>query len=321
MGLVVLRQVRLLPETLTAEAAGEGFLPRVRPDVDVHRVLVLEALRADAAVVQRALLPDPVAGGGRALHGGLALGAPAGPLVLLRRRLAAGHDGGRRYRNRGAQVVQQAYLLGGDAVNRVFHRSVYLTVLVHGFRHLVRYPLQLLEVFRETRKEDVVHAVVARWWRFTFGLSLGYVFLEDHLPVGVNSSHDGGDLIRVLLYKHRFRLLWRSGQDPPQFLVSFGLLRLDGAVVADEGFTLQRASEEGVGGAVVGTRRRVVVVAQLPVVVVVVVEALVSFQHGRVYDEGVGQVIFVVRETAVLVAVGFGLDEAVGVRSAQGAFS
>lgn len=42
-----------------------------------------------------------------------------------------------------------------------------------------------------------------------------------------------------------------------------------------------------------------------------------GLEHGRVYDERVGEIVFVVRETAVLVTVGLGLDEAVRVRRAQ----
>ena len=56
MGLVVLGQVGLLPEALAAERAVERLLARVRPYVHVHAVLVLEALAADAAVMERALL-------------------------------------------------------------------------------------------------------------------------------------------------------------------------------------------------------------------------------------------------------------------------
>lgn len=54
--LIVLRQVRLLTETLAAQRAGEGLLASVRSDVNVHAVLVLETFAADAAVMQGTLL-------------------------------------------------------------------------------------------------------------------------------------------------------------------------------------------------------------------------------------------------------------------------
>lgn len=57
VGLVVLRQMCLLPETLTAQGTGERFLARVRSDVNVHAILVLETFATDAAIMQRALLP------------------------------------------------------------------------------------------------------------------------------------------------------------------------------------------------------------------------------------------------------------------------
>lgn len=56
MRLVVFGQVRLLAETFATQRAGEGLLTGVCTYVHVHRVLVLEALRADGAIVQRALL-------------------------------------------------------------------------------------------------------------------------------------------------------------------------------------------------------------------------------------------------------------------------
>lgn len=57
VGLVVLRQMGLLPETLAAQGAGERFLACVRSDVNVHAVLVLETFATDTAIMQRALLP------------------------------------------------------------------------------------------------------------------------------------------------------------------------------------------------------------------------------------------------------------------------
>lgn len=56
MSLIMLGQVGFLAEALAAERAGERLLAGVRPDVHVYAVLVLEALAADAAVVQRAFL-------------------------------------------------------------------------------------------------------------------------------------------------------------------------------------------------------------------------------------------------------------------------
>ncbi len=56
VGLLVFGQVGLLAEVFAAHGTREGLLARVRPDVDVDRVLVLEALAADAAVVQQTLL-------------------------------------------------------------------------------------------------------------------------------------------------------------------------------------------------------------------------------------------------------------------------
>lgn len=67
--LVVLRQVRFLAKTLAADGAREGFLARVRADVHVDRVLVLEALAADGAIVQRSFLADAAVGHGG--HGGV----------------------------------------------------------------------------------------------------------------------------------------------------------------------------------------------------------------------------------------------------------
>lgn len=62
VGLIVLGQMGLLAEALAAERASERLLSGVRPDVHVHAVLVLEALAADAAVMQGALLALNVTG-------------------------------------------------------------------------------------------------------------------------------------------------------------------------------------------------------------------------------------------------------------------
>lgn len=52
--LVVLLEVRLLPEAFAAEIARERLFARVHPHVHIDRVFVLERFRADRAVVQRA---------------------------------------------------------------------------------------------------------------------------------------------------------------------------------------------------------------------------------------------------------------------------
>lgn len=56
MSLIVLSQMGFLTETLAAEITGERLFTGVRPDVHVHAVFVLEALAADAAIVQGAFL-------------------------------------------------------------------------------------------------------------------------------------------------------------------------------------------------------------------------------------------------------------------------
>lgn len=76
VGLIVLGQMGLLTEALAAERAGERLLAGVRPDVHVHAVLVLEALAADAAIVQGPFL---------ALN---TTGRPAGAAGLLLTRVA-----------------------------------------------------------------------------------------------------------------------------------------------------------------------------------------------------------------------------------------
>lgn len=116
--LVVLGQVRLLPEALSAEGAREGLLPRVRADVHVHRVLVLEALAADAAVVQGPLFPDaPAPCRGAA--------ASAGRRRLLGVLLGPGRDDSGRRRRRGAQEG-----VAGAAVLRHFRRDALQLLVV-----------------------------------------------------------------------------------------------------------------------------------------------------------------------------------------------
>lgn len=157
--------MRLLPETLPAQAAREGLLAGVRAYVHVHRVLVLEALRAYAAVVQRSLLPDAVARRRGVLDRRLRLGAAVRPLVLLGRRLGARHHRrGDLYG--GAEVVQYADLIGANTVHGIVGGRVDLAVLVHGLGHLVRDALQLLEVLGERvvelGEQEVVHVVRTR---------------------------------------------------------------------------------------------------------------------------------------------------------------
>ena len=65
VSLLVFRQVGLLPEVFPAQGAREGLLARVRPDVDVDGIFVLESFGADAAVVQEPL-PPASGGDGRA---------------------------------------------------------------------------------------------------------------------------------------------------------------------------------------------------------------------------------------------------------------
>jgi hypothetical protein len=50
--LLVLRQMRLLSETFSTQLARERLLSGVRAHVNVHTVLVLEALVANVAVMQ-----------------------------------------------------------------------------------------------------------------------------------------------------------------------------------------------------------------------------------------------------------------------------
>lgn len=52
----MLGEMGLLAEAFAAQRTGERLLAGVRANVHVHRVLVLEALGANRAVVQRALL-------------------------------------------------------------------------------------------------------------------------------------------------------------------------------------------------------------------------------------------------------------------------
>jgi hypothetical protein len=53
VGLVVLGQVGLLPETLAAEGAAERLLAGVGPDVDIDGVAVLETLESAAQKLLR----------------------------------------------------------------------------------------------------------------------------------------------------------------------------------------------------------------------------------------------------------------------------
>lgn len=97
MRLVMLGQVCFLPKTLSAQTARERFFPGMSPDVDVHRVFILEAFGADAAVVQRPLFSHPVARGSGVLDGGLSFGAAVcATFVLLRWRFGAGDSWRRR---------------------------------------------------------------------------------------------------------------------------------------------------------------------------------------------------------------------------------
>ena len=52
MSLLVFRQMRLLSETFSTQLARERLLSGVSAHVNVHTVLVLEALVADVAVMQ-----------------------------------------------------------------------------------------------------------------------------------------------------------------------------------------------------------------------------------------------------------------------------
>lgn len=107
MRLVVLSKMGLLTETFPAEAAREGLLARVGANVHVDGVLVLEALGADAAVMQRPLFAHAVVGRRRPLVCRL-LGTAVRALVLLRCGLRAGyHRGG--YRDRRCQVIEDTY--------------------------------------------------------------------------------------------------------------------------------------------------------------------------------------------------------------------
>lgn len=62
--LVVLGQMSLLPKTLATKRTCEGLLTRMRAYVHIHRVLILESLGANGAVVQRTFLSLRAARGG-----------------------------------------------------------------------------------------------------------------------------------------------------------------------------------------------------------------------------------------------------------------
>lgn len=208
--LVVLGQVRLLPEALPAEPTSERLLPGMSTNMHIDRVLVLEALRADTTIVQTALLPHPVTRGRGALHRRL-LGAAGRPLVLLRpggtggfRARARAHHGSAGYRNRRvAQVVQHAHLLRVDAVHVVVAGGgVDLAELVHGLGHLVGDAFELLEVFGvrvvQLREQDVVHAV--RAGRVVVVVVVVRLLLEDDGAVRVDSRDYRRDLVHLLLF-------------------------------------------------------------------------------------------------------------------------
>lgn len=159
----------------------------MRPYVDVHRVLVLEPLRADAAVVKTPLLPHPIACRRRVLDGRL-LGVGVRPLVLLRGGFRARHHRSCGDRDGRAQTAQHPYLFGGNTVD-VLDGGVDLAELVYGLRHFVGYSLELFEVFGvgvvELGQEDVVHVMGARW---VLGVGLsGRVLFEYDCSVGVDA--------------------------------------------------------------------------------------------------------------------------------------
>ena len=54
MSLLVLRQVRLLSETLSTQLTGEGLLSRMCAHMHIDTVFVLEALVTDVAIVEEA---------------------------------------------------------------------------------------------------------------------------------------------------------------------------------------------------------------------------------------------------------------------------
>lgn len=57
------REMSFLTEAFAAQAARERLFAGVSTDMNIDRVLVLEALRADGAVVERALFSNSIAHG------------------------------------------------------------------------------------------------------------------------------------------------------------------------------------------------------------------------------------------------------------------
>ena len=62
--LLVFGEMSLLAEIFTTKWTREGLLTRMRPDVNVDRVLVLETFGADAAIMQKSLTSSA----GRSCH-------------------------------------------------------------------------------------------------------------------------------------------------------------------------------------------------------------------------------------------------------------